>query len=304
MQIPISDLRFDYGTVVKTVMTYGSVVTTRGLTARELTNANVIIRDVGNRTPPNSRSHCECLPVGTGRSVNLGLAAVEALQLTSGTFSSELILAALPTFTHVLEDPDTLRHGAYGPRLDDSLDFIVRELRADPGSRRCFASIWKPTDLTTPGDRPCTIGLQFLIRGDALDAFTYMRSNDAWLGMPYDVWSFTQLQHTLARMLGVSAGDYHHTVTSLHVYETDWQRTTDLKSPTRLKPVGLPQGLVVPLPADLPASAPHPEHDWTTVRKLARALLGGTATQAERAANPWYATRLDVVRAKISPLPY
>ena len=48
-----------------------------------------------------------------------------------------------------------------------------------------------------------------------------MRSNDVWLGLPYDMFQFTQLQHCVATSLGMIAGEYRHTTFSLHMYETD-----------------------------------------------------------------------------------
>ena len=48
-----------------------------------------------------------------------------------------------------------------------------------------------------------------------------MRSNDVWWGLPYDVFQFTQLQLTLARLLDVAPGEYTHMVGSLHAYERD-----------------------------------------------------------------------------------
>ncbi len=64
-----------------------------------------------------------------------------------------------------------------------------------------------------------------------------MRSNDAFLGLPHDVFAFTFIQELVARSLGVKLGVYSHFVGSLHLYETDrpkaraflkegWQPTT------------------------------------------------------------------------------
>jgi thymidylate synthase len=55
-----------------------------------------------------------------------------------------------------------------------------------------------------------------------------MRSNDAWLGLPYDMFQFTQLFQTVCRVLGVPAGTYTHTAWSLHLYERDVNHTYDL----------------------------------------------------------------------------
>src|SRR5260370_41880706 len=54
-----------------------------------------------------------------------------------------------------------------------------------------------------------------------------MRSNDAWLGLPYDVFTFTRIQAYVAAAVGVEPGRYTHTVGSLHLYERDWERAED-----------------------------------------------------------------------------
>ena len=50
---------------------------------------------------------------------------------------------------------------------------------------------------------------------------TYMRSNDACIGLPHDIFFFTMLQELIARDLSISLGSYKHVVGSLHLYESD-----------------------------------------------------------------------------------
>jgi len=51
-----------------------------------------------------------------------------------------------------------------------------------------------------------------------------MRSNDAFLGLPHDVFAFTFIQELVARSLGLKLGSYKHLVGSLHIYETDKEK--------------------------------------------------------------------------------
>jgi len=51
--------------------------------------------------------------------------------------------------------------------------------------------------------------------------FTNMRSNDAFIGLPHDVFAFTMLQEIVARTLGVGLGTYSHSVGSLHLYKAN-----------------------------------------------------------------------------------
>jgi len=60
-----------------------------------------------------------------------------------------------------------------------------------------------------------------MIRNDKLVLVVYMRSNDAFLGLPHDMFCFTMLQEIIARTLKVDVGVYKHAVGSLHLYQRD-----------------------------------------------------------------------------------
>ena len=68
-------------------------------------------------------------------------------------------------------------------------------------------------------DINCTVCLQFFIRNNKLHMTTYMRSNDLWMGFPYDVFQFTNMQVLMSMELGVELGTYTHISGSLHLYK-------------------------------------------------------------------------------------
>lgn len=284
MEFIMSDLVNDYVTLVRRVRDTGSKVTVRGQGTRELTAVTLIF--------PNILA--PMLPVGVGRGVNAKLAALEALQLISGGYHHDLVLAAAPTFEDVLVDLEDPRYGAYGPRTVEQIANCVAILRADPLTRQAVISIWQEDDLTHVGDKPCTIFLQFLVRPGAdgiasLELHTHMRSQDIWLGTPYDVFMFTQLQHTVARDLGLPTGQYVHHTTSLHVYERDVLATHRLTSSpnstgAHLQLKSLPYGVIVP-----DSDNPEKEDPYD----VATYLIEKTAEVDEVDANIWYARQLD-----------
>ncbi len=65
---------------------------------------------------------------------------------------------------------------------------------------------------------PCTIGLHFYVRENRLNLTAYMRSNDAYFGLPHDLFCFTMLQELVAHRLGIELGAYTHVSTSMHIY--------------------------------------------------------------------------------------
>lgn len=93
-------------------------------------------------------------------------------------------------------------------------------LKHDPDSRRAVLYFNDQLAHLDSGcvDASCANNIQFLIRGNALNAITSMRSNDVIWGLPYDVFLFTFLQELMAASLGIELGVYHHFASSLHLY--------------------------------------------------------------------------------------
>jgi thymidylate synthase len=117
-------------------------------------------------------------------------------------------------------------HGAYGPRLFamrgniDQLQNVADLLTNRPDSRRAAVQIFNAEDIASEHKEiPCTTTLQFLLRGKRLHLSVTLRSNDAYWGLPHDVFCFTMLQEMMARRLGMELGEYYQYVGSMHVYE-------------------------------------------------------------------------------------
>lgn len=222
-----------YADVVNYVIKHGERRAPRGLPTLDAGELTVIMYDV-------SRS----LPLGVCRDVNRRVAAAEAVQLIGGFSDPRLLITASPNFQRFLE-PDTQRfYGAYGDRVRLQVPAALHKLRADPATRQAVITLWDPWLDNLPGHRdyPCTVALHFELKNDQLHLRTTMRSQDVWLGSPYDWFQFTQLQQTAARALGVSPGPYRHTTWSTHIYEADVERVEWLR-PAVGPPEWQPRGL-------------------------------------------------------------
>ena len=110
--------------------------------------------------------------------------------------------------------------GAYGPRLKPQWPYLIETLKNDPSSRQAVATIWTPNP-TKSRDTPCTVSCQFLIRREDVHGIFNMRSSDAWLGIPPDVYTFCQLINGLAGTLGRRPGSLTLNLGSSHLYEWD-----------------------------------------------------------------------------------
>jgi thymidylate synthase len=178
------------------------------------------------------------LPLGLGRNLSRKVAAAEACQLIGGFSDPELMLRASPNFARFIEPGLRTFHGAYGTRIGHQIPAVVHKLTQDPNTRQGVITLWDPLLDNQPEKRdyPCTVMLQFELREDErhanawwLDMNVVMRSNDVWLGVPYDWFQFTQLQLTLSNVLGVPPGTYTHQSLSTHLYVSNIDDVQHLK---------------------------------------------------------------------------
>jgi thymidylate synthase len=158
----------------------------------------------------------------------------EFLWYASGTSHLDFISYYIPIYDQYAEEDGSI-HGAYGPRIfgepNGQLERIISGLRANPASRKAVIQIFDAADTEKSyKDVPCTCTMQFLVRSDRLDMVTYMRSNDAFKGLPHDVFAFTMIQELVARSLGVELGTYKHAVGSLHLYDEDRDKAEEFLS--------------------------------------------------------------------------
>lgn len=203
--LELPDLQDGYLTLVEEVLK-GDEVSPRGQRTKECLASSFTVLDP-----------TKAVPVGVGRKLNTALGAAETAQLIAGVSDAAQFVAVAPNYADFVERGRL--HGGYGPRVHSQFPGVIASLTRDPASRQAGVVIWRPYDLATPTkDVPCTVELQYMIREGRLEAFTFMRSNDVFWGVPYDVWMFTAVQRALAHALGVEAGPYHHVANSLHAY--------------------------------------------------------------------------------------
>lgn len=160
----------------------------------------------------------------------------EALWILSG--SSRLsLLRPHSKMIHLFSDDNALMFGAYGPAINMQLPYIVRTLAEDPYSRQAVLTIWRQSPMKSK-DIPCTISMQFLLRDDQLHTIATMRSSDAWLGIPYDVFSFSMVSLGVLNLLQqvypngpfnvVQLGTLTIAAGSQHIYEENVQAAEDI----------------------------------------------------------------------------
>lgn len=156
------------------------------------------------------------------RNLSIRYAIGELMWYLSGSNQLSSIQPYSKFWNQLSDDGETL-NSAYGHRIYtkfgfDQWEHVKEILRNDPLSRQAVIHI-KDADNTPTKDLPCTLNLQFHLREGQLHMTASMRSNDIWLGFPFDVFCFTSLQIKMAMELGVKVGEYTHFAGSLHLYE-------------------------------------------------------------------------------------
>lgn len=162
----------------------------------------------------------------SGRGWNPAFALVEAAWVLAGRNDLKSLTEFIANFGQFSDDGQTL-HGAYGYRLRhyfgrDQLDAAVAELKANPESRRVVMSLYAPGDLGQHSkDIPCNTHVALRRVRGRLEMTVSNRSNDLWLGVPYNWFVFRALQYVIAHQLDIACGIQRHISSCLHLYEKD-----------------------------------------------------------------------------------
>lgn len=190
--------------LLRTYFMRGEVVSPRGQNTRELRN---VVLSIDAR---------DCLLLGP-RNLNYRFSVAEWLWISLGRSDVDS-LARYNSVMRNFSDDGVKLAGSYGPRIYSQLDYIKANLTKDRTSRQAVLQIWKESPLPSK-DIPCTLSAQFLWRGHQLHATWTMRSSDAWLGLPYDVFNFAMITNALAGELGARPGTVTLQLCSSHLYE-------------------------------------------------------------------------------------
>lgn len=182
------------------------IVRPRGMEVLEKLNVQAVLTNPRN-----------CLITLKQRKLNYRFSAIEKLEYLWGKHDIERIAAYNPQMKKYANELG-FADGNYAQRLNFWLDYIYHLLRKDPDSRQGVAVIYDIGARAGSADKPCTLTLQFAIRGGKLYLTTNMRSNDLLWGFPYDINAFCFLQEVMAKWLGVEMGTYTHNAFSMHIY--------------------------------------------------------------------------------------
>lgn len=142
--------------------------------------------------------------------------------------------------------------GAYGPKIFGSTDDqkpqferIIEQIIKRKNTKQAYLVISEGIDYRYRGEQfespPCTIGLHFFVRNEKLNLTVHMRSNDAYLGLPHDLFCFTMLQEVVSCRTKIPLGYYTHYATSMHVYVEHINRIKQYLEEGKQEPIEMPE---------------------------------------------------------------
>ncbi|WP_462329888.1 thymidylate synthase [Thiohalocapsa halophila] len=180
-------------------------------------------------------------PLVTTKRVHVKSVVYELLWFLSGSTNNHWLTARGVSIWDEWAAPDGQLGPIYGrqwrswPAPDgrsiDQLAEIVAAIRRDPDSRRLVVSAWNPADLPAAGVSPaenaaagrmalapCHCLFQFYVQAGRLSCQLYQRSADLFLGVPFNIASYSLLTHMVAQQCDLAPGELVHTFGDLHLY--------------------------------------------------------------------------------------
>jgi thymidylate synthase len=106
-----------------------------------------------------------------------------------------------------------------GGETVDQISEVVEQIRTNPDSRRLIVSAWNVADVPRMALPPCHLLFQFYVAEGRLSCQMYQRSADVFLGVPFNIASYSLLTMMMAKVTGLAPGDFVHTLGDAHLYD-------------------------------------------------------------------------------------
>ena len=116
--------------------------------------------------------------------------------------------------------------GANDVRVDQ-IENLIAQIKSNPQSRRLIVSAWNPAEIDKMALPPCHLLFQFYVQDGELSCQLYQRSADLFLGVPFNIASYSLFTMMVAQVVGLTPGDFVHTFGDLHLYKNHLEQARE-----------------------------------------------------------------------------
>lgn len=109
----------------------------------------------------------------------------------------------------------------------DQITNVVENLKNNPDSRRHIVSAWNVSEIENMALPPCHLLFQFYVADGKLSCQLYQRSADLFLGVPFNIASYSLLTHMIAQQTGLEVGEFVWTGGDCHIYDNHVEQVTE-----------------------------------------------------------------------------
>jgi thymidylate synthase len=120
----------------------------------------------------------------------------------------------------------------------DQLAEAIKQIKENPSSRRIIVNAWNPGEIEQMALPPCHMFFQFFVTDNKLSLQMYQRSCDMFLGVPFNIASYSLLLHMAAQVTDLEAHEFIHTLGDAHIYHNHFSQ---VKEQLSREPLPLPQ---------------------------------------------------------------
>ncbi|MEE2676058.1 MAG: thymidylate synthase [Planctomycetota bacterium] len=110
-------------------------------------------------------------------------------------------------------------------RIIDQVTQVIEQIKTNPDSRRLIVSAWNVGDIDKMALPPCHLLFQFYVANGSLSCQLYQRSADVFLGVPFNIASYSLLCMMMAQVCGLKPGEFVHTLGDAHLYNNHLEQT-------------------------------------------------------------------------------
>jgi len=116
----------------------------------------------------------------------------------------------------------------------DQLSNAIEMIKTNPTSRRIIVNAWNPGEIDMMALPPCHTFFQFFVANNKLSLQMYQRSCDMFLGVPFNIASYSLLLHMVAQVTNLRPGELVHTLGDAHIYNNHFEQVKEQLSRTPL----------------------------------------------------------------------